>query len=104
MRQCGVDSLFLNFVNYCRTEEELLEMLAKAATPMVTRTDHFSLYLGFGPADGDVLCVEDYSNDIVDAMPKIVQRWRDARALMTGVTKPATNWIGGVPSFASAEV
>ncbi len=107
VRQCGVDSLFLNFVNYCRTENELIDLISTAAAPMIERATarkggDFAMYFGFGPADADVHWVPNYLTDMPDAMASIIERWRDSREKMLG--KPATNWIGGVPSFASEQV
>jgi adenylosuccinate synthase len=63
IRQCAVDSLFLNFANYARSEDELREILTMVRE-VVTEAEVESglCWIGFGPADGDVVAVNADSN------------------------------------------
>ena len=49
VRVCSPDELFLNFCNYCRTADELLEIVEYLMTEAYVR------YYGFGPRPKDVL-------------------------------------------------
>lgn len=54
IRQNGVDEVFLNFANYCKSPEELFDIIRKihdAGAPV--------RYLGFGPTVNDVYCFGD---------------------------------------------
>lgn len=54
VRQNGVSEVFLNFANYCRSEEELAGIINK-----IDATGAHVRYLGFGPGVGDVYDVND---------------------------------------------
>mgnify|MGYP001568638704 CR=1 FL=1 len=73
IRQCSVDSIFLNFVNYCRDEAELADMMAMV-TQAIIKGDVLAgiCYMGFGPNDGDVLEMTE-STSILE----IVERWKN---------------------------
>jgi hypothetical protein len=76
--------LFLNFVNYCRSEGELAMLITAAVAPLAMKavanqTHDFGVYLGFGPADKDVMYVPDWLDNWVDAYPAILDRWMETR-------------------------
>ena len=54
IRQNGVDEVFLNFANYCRTPEELFDIIHAINTSGAPVR-----YLGFGPTINDVYCFGD---------------------------------------------
>lgn len=53
IRQCGVDEVFLNFANYCKTKEELDDIINKIESTGVPVK-----YLGYGPEIRDIIKVE----------------------------------------------
>jgi adenylosuccinate synthase len=56
LRQCSVDSLFLNFANYLRTEDELRETLTTVQDALIESGATSGLcWIGFGPTVNDVL-------------------------------------------------
>ena len=54
IRQNGVDEVFLNFANYCRTSEELFTIIKS-----INQSGAPVRYLGFGPTINDVYCFGD---------------------------------------------
>jgi adenylosuccinate synthase len=72
---CGVDVLFMNFINYCRTEEEMREILTKSYESIGAP----ELILGFGATVNDVVSINtDRDFRVIEA--EVTQMWGDSRA------------------------
>lgn len=55
IRQNGIAEAFLNFVNYCQSEEEVLDIWKKLSNHTFVR------YFGFGPTENDIIDVKEDS-------------------------------------------
>lgn len=84
MRQCSVDSLFVNFVNYCRSELEL-KMILTAIRNVAINNYAGIKYLGFGPTDRDVMELA-WDDNFSDVLP----RWEQTAVVRQGSTGRAT--------------
>lgn len=72
LRQCSVNSLFLNFANYARSEEELRDILVIVRDAVIeARVSSGLCWIGFGPADQDVVVVAECT-DVED----LLKVWR----------------------------
>lgn len=68
----GSFATFLNFINYCRTESELLDIIGSIQSVK----GQWLAYLGAGPTENDVY----YSG--IDLEKTAVEAWRESRARM----------------------
>lgn len=57
IRQCSTDKLFVNFMNYCRSPDEVRTVIAAIYDAMVAAgmPTQSGIYFGFGPGDADIL-------------------------------------------------
>ncbi len=73
IRQCSVDTLFINFVNYCRTPAELNDMVKSVSRMCFDQNIELGIgYMGFGPTDHDIINLMD---DDQITMDDIIDRW-----------------------------
>lgn len=61
IRQCSTDKLFINFMNYCRSVDEVRSTVALIYDAMVEAgmPTQSGIYFGFGPGDTDILEMDD---------------------------------------------
>jgi adenylosuccinate synthase len=71
IRHNGVYEVFLNFVNYVRTEVELIDIVQA-----IERKDTQVRWIGVGPGHDDV---RQISGDRAERMQKIVKYWKECR-------------------------
>lgn len=77
IRQCSVDTLFVNFVNYFRSAAELHQVYRSIVrTAIDGGVENGVKYLGFGPADSDVMELAD--NHSFD---DIIERWEETAVI-----------------------
>ena len=72
---CGVHVLFMNFVNYCRTDEELREVMGKSFGTIEAP----ELILGFGATVNDVTTI-DTSRDVHVVEAEVTRMWENSRS------------------------
>lgn len=73
VRQCSADSLFINFMNYLRTQEEVETLLLSIERHIAPGS---LFWLGFGPAHHDVMeCSPETS------FKEILLRWQSSRVI-----------------------
>ena len=72
---CGVHVLFMNFVNYCRTDEELHEVMSKSFGTIEAP----ELVLGFGATVNDVTTI-DTTRDVHVIEAEITRMWENSRS------------------------
>ena len=72
---CGVHVLFMNFVNYCRTDEELREVMGKSFGTIEAP----ELILGFGATVNDVTTI-DTSRDVHVVEAEVTRMWVNSRS------------------------
>lgn len=71
IRQCSVDSLFLNFANYARSADELREIVETVRGAVIEAGVSCGLcWMGFGPADYDVVEINEATS-----MDDVIQVW-----------------------------
>lgn len=56
---CGVDAVFLNFANYCKTFGDLVDIVDRINAPDPARGVR---WLGFGPADNDIVEIRNHDD------------------------------------------
>lgn len=72
---CGADQVFLNFINYCRSESELLDIIDRIEADGVTRVS----MVGVGPTVNDVYRIEGshrYGGSASVRRANILEIWR----------------------------
>ena len=72
---CGVHVLFMNFVNYCRTDEELHEIMGKSFGTIEAP----ELILGFGATVNDVTTI-DTARDVHVVEAEVTRMWENSRS------------------------
>lgn len=92
IRQCSVDSIFLNFMNYCRTENELQQVVDVVMGVMMEFGGPLQdkrVYLGFGPRDQDVF---EMTEEVMYA--DVVTRWEISRIPFAEKAYPSDGGAG----------
>lgn len=67
----GVYNVFLNFLNYCQTEEEIIDIVQR-----IEREDTVVRWVGTGPAFKDV---HEVLGNRTERIQKIIKAWKDTR-------------------------